>query len=861
MEIQKTEHPCPERVRENWLTLNGEWEFSFEEPTFNKKINVPFSWTCELSGINAPEKKGVGYYRKRISYPVDENRLFLIFCGVDYECEVAVNGVSLTKHLGGYARFEVEVTEVWQNDMENEIVVKAVDFDYDYQTYGKQGYGNIRGIWQSVYLEARPQSYIDSFFIKTKIDGTVSVEVKSEGDFNRIRAEFEGISAESKTNNLTLNFNNPKLWSPDEPNLYEGYIELVHNGDRDRIYTYFGIREIGTGRLDANGNQYILLNHKPIYLNGVLDQGYNPQGYFTLPSDVAVKEEIEQTKALGLNMTRFHIKWEEPRKIYWADKLGLLVMADIPCFWGEPTAQARELFEEQMEECILRDINHPSIFYWVIFNETWGLKTFKKDENGNLSREYEFEKDTQEWVRKCYYKVKQLDGTRLVEDNSPCNRDHVETDVNTWHFYINGHEWLKQHLDNMCASCVEGAEVNYIGGNTMSDIPLMNSECGNYWGVQGNSGDSDISWHYKYMMNEFRLHDRICGFVFTELKDVINEFNGYYRIDNTKKFFGYDYFVPGMTVADLHGQDFIAYDYAPMTTVSANEKISVPIYISSFDNTYHGSKMRLYWECVLYAGGETRILESAEREFSYTYGKTAVGTIDFITPDVDGIICVRLYLKNETDEIIARNFCLFDNCGKTESLLRIEPAELKPHGFEKVWQAQGGRKVNAYGEGWLEFSLKKSKLPNWRNGLCIQFEASSRELLSKDCGDAMHNKIDLDLMKGYQVDRGGNSNSFYMTDEEVYESAMQVLVEDIVVADLVLPDCPADCSGALSWHYQESDDLLDEAGSYGYLYQISVGKDILSNVGEEFTVKFQTKTGFSLFGRQSGKYATGIEMK
>jgi hypothetical protein len=137
-----------------------------------------------------------------------------------------------------------------------------------------------------------------------------------------------------------------------------------------------------------------------------------------------------------------------------------------------------------------------------------------------------------------YHWAKRVDPTRLVEDNSPCNWDHVETDINTWHFYINGYDEVRNHVSKVVDETYASSAFNYIGGNVQTDAPLMNSECGNVWGMEFGTGDSDLAWHYRYMMNEFRRHDKMCGFVFTEFRDVLNEFNGYHRIDGSDNTFG-----------------------------------------------------------------------------------------------------------------------------------------------------------------------------------------------------------------------------------------------------------------------------------------------------------------------------------
>lgn len=851
--VIKKQHPSPDKFRSKWLSLNGEWEFSFDEPIFDKTINLPFSWTCPLSGINEPDRKGTAYYRRKISYDCGKNRLFIIFGGVDYSCKVWINGVQTAMHEGGYCRFEIDITELW-NSVENEIIVEATDFDCDDQMYGKQGYGNIRGIWQDVYLEERPQNYIKSFRISTAINGNVEIKTDIAGKFDKLSAEIDGSVYETGSNVLYLNIENPNLWSPETPYLYDCKLQLYSGEEIDEVNTYFGIREIGMGKFD--GNTYITLNRKPVYINAALDQSFNTKGFFTLPNDNYAEEEIRSAKALGLNAIRIHIKAEEKTKLYWADKLGIMIIQDIPCFWGNPTQKAKERFEKQMYEIIERDINHPSIISWVIFNETWGLKTF----NGSGANDWIYEKSTQEWVRTLYRDLKKYDPTRLIEDNSPCNRDHVETDINSWHFYINGYENIKKEFDRVSEQFACGSGENFTESNTMSDVPVMNSECGNYWGIKGNAGDSDISWHYKYMMNEYRLHDRLCGFVFTEFKDVINEFNGYYRIDGSRKYFGYDYFVPEMTVCDLHSADYLGYDYAPMTEQKCGSKVNIPLFVSSFTDKNHGKNMSVKWEVITDNAIEPRkTTDCGYVNISYTkYGKTDLQNLSISMPDYNAIVITALYLIDEKGETVMRNFLLF-NCVKEEENQNISFVQFNYNGFKKVIPLQQGHKINCIGSGELSFEIDKKDFNN--EPIELIFEASSKQELTKD-KDSEKNKIsDMELFFGYSIDRGANRNSFYMTDDELFGSSIEIYAENIKINEYELPDNPADSSGCLSWLYQKTDDLLDEAGSYGYLVRAAINSNILDTLPEIFKIKIKVNDGgISLYDSKSGRYPIGMRM-
>ena len=201
-----------------------------------------------------------------------------------------------------------------------------------------------------------------------------------------------------------------------------------------------------------------------MYKRQVLDQAYHEKGHFTYPTNEDMRDEIWRVKRLGLNLMRIHIKPEDPVKLYWADKLGVMVMEDMPCFWGEPTPKARAAYEREQQAVLERDFNHPSIVSWVVFNETWGLFTGQGEEKCYLP-------ETQAWVRARYRWTKRFDPTRLVEDNSPCNNDHVESDINSWHFYRNGYEVVRDlSLIHICMGNIVDLELDVGDGTVLSLI-------------------------------------------------------------------------------------------------------------------------------------------------------------------------------------------------------------------------------------------------------------------------------------------------------------------------------------------------------------------------------------------------------
>ncbi len=850
-EIPWPEHPRPDFQRPAWLNLNGTWQFEFDPRdvgekeqwylpggrTLAREIVVPFPWESRLSGIGDTGYQGVAWYARRVTLPEGEDWAgrdpWLIIGACDWECRLWVNGRPAGEHVGGYVPFEVNLAPYGRPGETLWLVIRAVDRTDPQQPTGKQvgWYTRTSGIWQTVYLEPRSKAFLRRFEAHPDVArGTIACRLKvsnSAGLSARV-VSLDGAFPPADCARLpefgyavcTVRPERPETWSPEHPVLYPAAIEIL-DGPRtvDRVETYLALREISTAPAPGRDYRYVCLNGRPVYLRGALHQSFHPDGIYQYPDDATLRSDYELCKRIGLNMLRIHIKTPIPRELYWADRLGVLIMQDMPCFWRY-SAQAREWFERMLPRVIQRDFNHPAVFAWVDFNETWGI-----GDGG-------YGPDRHAWVSSIYEYTRILDPTRPVEDNSPCNYDHVITDINSWHFYINDYDEARRHIREVVEKTRPGSPFNYVPGRVQDDDPLINSE---YGGISAGLGDQDISWCFKYLTNDLRRHDKICGYVYTELSDIEWEHNGFVNYDRTPKEYGYDYWHEGLTLADLNAPDFVVIDAPPCLRLAPGQTLEVSTRVSHFSDATAPAPVLRWRQEWLDVSGPTPPAEGHRvrgawdsrpidwKPFEVVDGPAVTVSAPAAGGPAVGALLVELIDPSsaggstaDTPRVLARNYVnvwVEARLPRTEVpddrsvVLRFDPGDFS----EALW----------VGSPTATFSGMRPEKVFWGGAGKTTYRLELPEGLDFGRLDWLELRTEVSAKAGEEkLDWPAVRKPFDypQTDGKKWPSEITVAFNGVEVARQVLDDDPADARGVLS-HVERF-----HPGSYGRLLAVGIGR-------------------------------------
>lgn len=533
-----SEYPRPQLERNNWLCLNGKWDYRGgknapdalnpeKQATFDgisEKILVPYCPESVLSGIQRTQEINM-WYRRSFEIPADwqGKQVILHFGAVDHDATIFINGSKAGKHAGGYDSFSFNITSFLKKGT-NTLIVAAQDLNDGRTPSGKSGprgdYTFSSGIWQTVWLEPVSKNYIKSIRLLPDVaNKRLKVIVNADGNHKILATALNGQTLISQSNSVTgtyfyLPIDKPVLWWPDAPFLYDLKLTLYNTDGSvaDEVKSYFGMRDIKLGKVD--GVLRPLLNGKFVMQLGLLDQGYWPDGILTAPTEEALKFDMLYTKKAGYNLIRKHMKTEPQRFYYWADKLGLLVWQDMPAIWyqNEDTTRNRKVFRQELKAIMDDHYNSPSIITWVPFNENWGAFDVKNITN---------------WV-------KQYDPSRLVNGNSgfnnnpnyqkpygdPGNGDYVDT-----HIYV-GPYGASVPDDHRAASLGE------FGG-----VGLFVR--GHMWPVANNAYDYEptkarLTDRYVFLLDEVEQLMKYKGLsvaIYTQTTDVEHEVNGVLTYD------------------------------------------------------------------------------------------------------------------------------------------------------------------------------------------------------------------------------------------------------------------------------------------------------------------------------------------
>ena len=555
MNIPRSEHPNPQLQRENWINLNGIWEFEidksasgvdrklYEAEKLSREIIVPFCPESKLSGIEDVDFLNSVWYKRSIPINDKSNRIILHIGACDFFTTVYVNAKKVGTHKGGYASFSFDITDYVERG-ENTLIIHALDDNRTgLQPRGKQSalyhshdcdYTRTTGIWQTVWLEFVPQTHIKTVkYYPDSANSSLQIKATVQGDATlTATAYYEGREVGSAVvqNNggnadLTIKLSETHLWEVGCGRLYD----LVLTYGEDKIQSYFGLRNV-----QLDGNKF-KLNGKTVFQRTVLDQGFYPDGIYTAPTEDAMIRDIQISMDAGFNGARLHEKIFEPRFLYHCDKMGYMVWGEH-ANWGLDHTELHALptFLREWMEAVDRDFNHPAIIGWCPFNETWDI-------NGK--------KQNDEVIEMVYRYTKAIDTTRPCIDTS--GNFHVMTDIFDFHDYCQDVAEFKSYVGKLEAENIVYCQISrnhairkrqtYTGG------PVFASEYGGIkWDIEGNiqswgygnapQTEEEFIERYRGLTETLLNNPRIMGLCYTQLYDVEQEKNGLYTYNRVPKF-------------------------------------------------------------------------------------------------------------------------------------------------------------------------------------------------------------------------------------------------------------------------------------------------------------------------------------
>ncbi|MFO7731754.1 MAG: glycoside hydrolase family 2 TIM barrel-domain containing protein [Spirochaetia bacterium] len=557
------EYPRPNMYRKSWRSLDGWWEFDFYDDYFvlsprekidgnlHHTIQVPFTYQTSISGIGTADIHERVIYRRtvRLKDKERESRIILHFGAVDFNAEVWIDNTVVGSHKGGYTPFFFDITAFTKEKQEIVLSLIVEDRPTPAQPRGKQAPGTpfdcwytaVTGIWQSVWLEFLPDIYFSKFSaVQNAKNGSVNykLNISSPGENCCIEAEirFNGESVAHMKSECSypcteVNLTVPEFqsWSPEAPNLYTVHFYLVRNETViDEVETYFSFREVG---LKSDG---LYINKKRYFQKLVLMQGFWQESGYTAPSIDSYEKDIRRAKEMGFNGCRMHMKFEDPRFLYAADRLGFLVWAEAPSFYAF-TDESCSVFRKELIDILKRDLLHPSVITWVLGNESWGMRDINESEK----------------IRSWLNEIKEL--TRRIDPTRPiiCNDgwEHLNSDIMTFHSYEHSEkalkdDWYRARRNERCGILKKHFDLT---GKNILALPWVLSEFGaisllrqregsEHWGYGDvATSEEDLLHRFERLIQDASSLDGISGWCYTQFSDIEQEKNGLLFEDRTPK--------------------------------------------------------------------------------------------------------------------------------------------------------------------------------------------------------------------------------------------------------------------------------------------------------------------------------------
>lgn len=909
----RAERPRADWERTDFVNLNGWWDFAFdpgeegqskgwhqEDAVLEQKINVPFCWESSLSGVEDTDYLGQAWYQKKITPDASwqGRKIFLKFGAVDWKCKLWVNGQEVGEHIGGYNAFEFDVTEYIKPGEENTVTLWVEDYgSYGDDSYpaliGKQGrnapcgYIHTSGIWQTVGLEARSATYLDNAKAATDVDNssvTYTMDITSDAAQElTVEYDFESkvydlaqekdvstgsvikgsqkvpvTQGKSTVDLQAVTVENPKLWNYHDPNLYYGTLTVknAQGAVLDKVKTYFGMRKVEQKYFDESlGVKYIYINHEPVYMSGLLDQGFWEEGIYTAPSEEALRYDILKMKEAGFNMIRKHLKVEDPLQYYWCDKLGMMVWQDMPhatAMVPDKTGDAtpgRQYYEECLDAMMNMNYNHPSIVAVMLFNETWGLQKAYFD--GKRDVVAADGKSTKTWVEELFHRTKAINDNLLVEDMSPCNFDHVQpTELNTYHMYPGSYGETVNVVERFVNNAYVGSKEGFKFGEVQDGDPLLNSE---YGGVGAYAGDFDVSYCFKYMTDIQRRYEKQSGFVYTEPYDVEYERNGIMTYDRNMKIFGYDEIAYGgdMSIRDLTQEIYVGIVDQPMRNVVPGQKMKTKAMAIGWTNDLPKTViMKWRFDGTDIYGNQISTGISGEKKINMSPYRKASATIEYTTPSQACVGTLTVWLEDGDGRKLAKNF--------TNVAVKDQTA-----GNEAYTQKNqdGSLSLKAKVDNAKMVSSQGAETQTYRYTIPEDYDFAKLKGM-RVLAEASSYKSQL----GTDKNLSSFSSEWGQTAEgRERPSDLTVSVNGVELDTVYLPDNPRDMRGTLSLNRPNNGNT--SAGDFGYLINISVTDDKLQQIKEAMgedrmiSVTYQVKedakhnNGFRIYAAEYGRYA------